>query len=167
MGREAGFTLIDAVVALAILVGVCGGVLAAVAGGRLLATRGRHEAVGAAMAVARLGELRASTFTSPPAADDTGLAETPADALWRDRDGCVDYLDLAGRPIGAGDRQAAYVRRWRVARRGAAGAELAVLAVLVAPIAEAARSAAAGELRALERRPGVVVVRGALARRAS
>lgn len=168
MGRQAGFTLIDAVLALAILACVSGGVFAALAGGRAVAMRGRHEAVAAALAASRLAELRAATFTSPPTADDAGLPDTPADALWRDRDGCVDYLDAAGRPIGdGGARPAAYVRRWRIARRGSAGAELAVLAVLVAPIAEAARAAQAGDPRTLERRPGVVVVRGALARRAS
>jgi hypothetical protein len=167
---QSGVTLIEAVLALAILAGICGGAAAAIAAGRVVATQARHEAVAVAMAGARLGELQSLAFTIGPETTAPELGTTPADALWRDRDGCVDYLDAAGRALGSGAasrRAAAYVRRWRIGRRGAGGSELAVLAVLVAPMAEAERAAASGDPRTLAGRRGVIVVRGALARRAS
>ena len=167
MERQAGFTLIEAVIGLAILVAVCGGVLAALAAGRVVALRSRQAAIGAAMASARLAELRAGTFTTAPAASAPALAVTPADSLWRDRDGCVDYLDGVGRPVAESGAPAAFVRRWRVGRRGAGAAEVAVVSVLVAPMADAARAAQGEDPRRVERQPGVVVLRGALARRAS
>jgi hypothetical protein len=69
--------------------------------------------------------------------------------------------------VGESGARAAYVRRWRVGRRGAGAAEVAVVSVLVAPIADAARAAQGEDPRTVERQPGVVVLRGALARRAS
>jgi hypothetical protein len=100
----------------------------------------------------------------------TGLSASPADALWRDCAGYVDYLDGVGRSLGtsAGDRaRAAYIRRWAITRRGAGAGDVAIVAVLVAPAATAARVEAAGGGAQLIDGPGVVVVRGARARQAS
>jgi hypothetical protein len=161
---------------------------------RAMAVHDRDQAIGRVAAQARLATLTSLAFHTaagaggsavavtdtttdvsgdPPGPGGTGLAESPADALWRDTPGCVDYLDATGHDLGrqAGARaQAAYVRRWAIGRQGGGGlggaGEVALIAVLVAPVSAAAR-AAAQDPPSLIDWPGVVLLRGARVRQAS
>ena len=192
MRDSRGFTLVEAVVALALVATVAVSVSTALVASRAMAVHDRDQTIGRVAAQARLAALTSLAFHTvagadgsavaltdtttdvsrdPPGPGGTGLRESPVDALWRDTPGYVDYLDTAGRDLGphAGAReQAAYVRRWAIGRQGggAGGAgEVAALAVLVAP-ASAAR-AAADEPSHLVHRRGVVLLRGARVRQAS
>jgi prepilin-type N-terminal cleavage/methylation domain-containing protein len=186
-----GFTLIEAVAALALIAVVVVSVSTALVTSRAVAVRARDHTIGVIAARARLSTLDALAFETamdaggavvsvtdtttdvtvdPPAGGGTGLGESPADALWSDRPGYVDYLDATGRALGtrASDRaSAAYVRRWAIGRQGSGPGELATIAVLVAPATVAARAAADGDPTRVRNEPGVVVLRGARVRQAS
>ena len=190
MRDRRGFTLVEAVVALALVAAVGVSVSTALVASRAMAVHDRDQAIGRVAAQARLATLTSLAFhtmagadgsavavtdtttdvsSDPPATGGTGLAGSPVDALWRDTPGYVDYLDATGRDLGwhAGAReQAAYVRRWVIARQGGGAGEVAVIAVLVAPVSAAAR-AAAGDPARLSDQPGVVLLRGARVREAS
>ena len=193
MRDRRGFTLVEAVVALALVAAVGLSVSTALVASRAMAVHDRDQAIGRVAAQARLALLTSLPFHTaagedgaavavtdtttdvsrdPPGPGGTGLAESPVDALWRDTAGYVDYLDATGRDLGrrAGAReQAAYVRRWVIGRQagghGGAG-EVAVIAVLVAPVSAAARAAAGDPARLIDQ-PGVVLLRGARVRQAS
>ena len=161
MRASPGFTLIEAVVALALVAIVGVSVSTALVASRSVAVRSREQAIGAIAARARLAALIEQAERADPVL-------SPADALWADYAGCVDYLDATGRELGAGgDPGAAYVRRWSIGRHGRAPGEVTTFAVLVAPIAVAARTAAGAAPAALADQPGVVVLRGARVRRPS
>ena len=190
MRDRRGFTLVETVVALALVATVCVSVSTALVASRAMAMHDRDQTIGRVAAQARLATLTSLAFQTtagaggsvvavtdtttdvsaePPGPGGTGLGESPADALWRDRPGYVDYLDATGRDLGrrAGAReQAAYVRRWAIARQGGGAGEVAVIAVLVAPVAAAARAEAVDPTRVIDS-PGVVLLRGARVRRAS
>ena len=142
MRDRRGFTLVEAVVALALVATVCVSVSTALVASRAMAVHDRDQAIGRVAAQARLATLTSLAFHTiagadglavavtdtttdvsgePPGPGGTGLGESPADALWRDRPGYVDYLDATGRDLGrrAGAReQAAYVRRWVIGSSG-------------------------------------------------
>jgi prepilin-type N-terminal cleavage/methylation domain-containing protein len=184
-----GFTLVEAVVALALVATVAVSVSTALVVGRAMAVHDREQTIGRVAARARLAMLTSLAFhtlvaadgsavaitdtttdvtAEPPAPGGTGLAVSPPDALWRDTSGFVDYLDATGRDLGsrAGARErAAFVRRWAIGRQGGGAGEVCVMAVLVAPLATAAR-AEAGDPSRLVDRPGVVLLRGAKVRQA-
>jgi prepilin-type N-terminal cleavage/methylation domain-containing protein len=185
-----GFTLVEVLVAMTLMVVVALSVSATLVAGRGIAAHDRAQAIGLVAAQARLATLGALAFhtiaaadgspvavtdtstdvaADPPGPGGTGLGASPPDALWTDRTGYVDYLDASGRSLGAGaaarDR-AAYVRRWAIGRQGVGPGEIVSMVVLVAPIAAAAR-AAAGEPTRLGAHAGVVVRRGARMRQAS
>ena len=120
----------------------CVSVSTALVASRAMAVHDRDQAIGRVAAQARLATLTSLAFHTiagadgsavavtdtttdvsgePPGPGGTGLGESPADALWRDRPGYVDYLDATGRDLGrrAGAReQAAYVRRWVIGSAG-------------------------------------------------
>jgi prepilin-type N-terminal cleavage/methylation domain-containing protein len=191
MRNGRGFTLVEVVVAMALVTVVGLSVATALVASRAIAVHDREQAIGRVAAQARLATLTSFAFDTIVGADGTavavtdttsdvtvepfgpggtGLRASPADALWRDCAGYVDYLDVTGRSVGAGagDRTgAAYVRRWAIGRHGADAGEVALVAVLVAPVSTAARVAAAGDDARLIDQPGVVVLRGARVRQAS
>lgn len=190
MRDRGGFTLVEAVVALALVVTVGVSVSTGLVASRAMAMHDRQQAIGRVAAQARLATLASLAFHTIAAADGsavavtdtttdvggdapgpggTGLSESPPDALWHDTPGYVDYLDATGRDLGrrAGAREAAaYVRRWAIGRQGIGAGEVALIAVLVAPVSAAAR-AAAGDPTLVIDAPGVVLLRGARVRRAS
>jgi type II secretory pathway pseudopilin PulG len=185
-----GFTLVETVVALALMLTVSVSVSLALVASRAIAVRDRDQAIGRVAAQARLTSLTSLAFRTvaasdgsaltitdtttdvsgdPPGPGGTGLGESPVGALWRDTSGYADYLDGAGRDLGAaaGARErAAYVRRWTISRQGAGAGEVVTMAVLVAPVSTAAQAEAADPTRVIDR-PGVVLLRGARVRQAS
>jgi type II secretory pathway pseudopilin PulG len=119
---ERGFTIVEAIVALAI---VTTGVLG-LAG---LATQVTDHVVRARRhtIAALLADQAISARIGQP------LAATPADCLQRDVAGCVEELDGAGQ-IAAG--RPAFVRRWRVAAIGGSTPSVWGLTVCVVPVHE-------------------------------
>lgn len=184
-----GFTLVEVVAALSLLAVVGLSVSTALMAGRAVAVHGRERTIGRIAAESRLATLSSLAFhrsidatgsvvaitdtttdvtADPWTAGGVGLQPSPADALWRDRAGYVDYLDMTGRALGAGAdarARAAYVRRWTIGRQGLDAGELAVFAVLVAPVATALRAATIDPAR-LGDHPGVVVLRAVRLREA-
>ena len=135
MRDRRGFTLVEAVVALALVAAVAVSVSMALVASRATAVHDRDQAIGRIAAQARLATLTSLAFhtvagadrwpwpsptttdvsSDPPGPGGTGLGASPGDAWWRDRPGYVDYLDATGRDLGrqAGAReQAKSVRRW-------------------------------------------------------
>jgi Tfp pilus assembly protein PilV len=117
---EAGFSLIDALVAMAIVVtGV-----AAVAQLFVLAAHGmagaRAITVASVLAAQKLEELRSVAYTLAPdgsAVTDPALVPSPPGSLAENTPGFVEHLDAAGRVVGADaapPSQSVYVRRWSV-----------------------------------------------------
>jgi hypothetical protein len=181
---------VEAVVALALVTTVGVSVSAGLLASRAMAVHDRDQAIGRVAAQARLAMLLSLAFHTlaaadgstvavtdtttdvsgdPPGPGGTGLAESPADALWHDTAGYVDYLDATGHDLGrgAGARErAAYVRRWAIGRQGGGAGEVALIAVLVAPVPVAAGVAAGDPTRVIDS-PGVVLLRGARVRQAS
>jgi len=178
-----GFTLVEVVAAVSLLAIVGLSVSTALIAGRAVAVHGRERTIGRIAAQSRLATLTSLAFSrstdaagaavvvtdtttdlslDPPAAGGADLQPSPADALWRDTPGYVDYLDATGRGLGAGAdarARAAYVRRWAIGRLGAGVGEVALLSVLVAPAGTALRAAASDPTR-LGEHPGVVLLRG-------
>lgn len=103
-GSPAGTSLVEAVIAIGILVGA----VLAMASLASLALRtsvsGRERSVGLALAAQKLDALSPAASTLTP---------SPEDALIRDAPGFVDWIDAAGRTdstrVGT-----VFVRRWRV-----------------------------------------------------
>lgn len=147
-----GFTLVEVVVAMAVLT------TASIGGAHLLAfgTRAMHVArlqgTCALAAAARLDELRSLRFefdaegqrltdvstnlaVSPPDARGGGLTPGGAPGLDGNIGGFVDFLDASGAWVGTGPvppPNAAFVRRWVIDPAGSP--DLLVLQVLVRPV---------------------------------
>jgi type II secretory pathway pseudopilin PulG len=168
--RARGFTLVEVVIATALLIALCIG--AAMLLTLTLGTidRSRHRAMAMVLARAKLEQLLSLTWSvrvigvpvlssdettdasrSPPTASGRGTLPSPADALAASRDGYVDYLDAQGQWVGAAGTAAAgavpaaavYARRWSIERRGAGAAELLIVHVIVTTAASARADAAA------------------------
>lgn len=147
-----GFTLVEVLVAMLVLcVAVLGG-LQLVSTGFQAMNVARMQSICAALASARLEQLRSLRFayddngvrvtdvttnlaTDPPGSSGGGLSASPPDALSANVPGFVDFLDRSGHWIGQGTVPppgAAFVRRWSIEP---AGLDLLVLQVLVSPLA--------------------------------
>jgi type II secretory pathway pseudopilin PulG len=130
-----GFTLVEAVVALGVLVTAIAGLAGLFLRGTELSSRGRRPPVAMAMATQKLEQLRGLAWTfdesgaaisdlttdtslDPPSPGaGTGLSASPADTLDIEVPGWVDYADEYGRPLGAGaaaKASAMFGRRWKV-----------------------------------------------------
>jgi len=165
---DAGFSLIEAMVATALLAGAVVSLaqLAGIAARRNASSR--HATYAAILAAQKLEELRSlawgydpagmpvsdlatDTAASPETPDGgTGLRPSPGRALQADTAGWVDYVDRNGRKLGGGVRPpggTAYIRRWAV-QPLAANPDTLVVQVLVIP-----RRDAGAQRRALGRRP--------------
>lgn len=130
-----GFTLVEAVVAVGLLVTVIAGAGALFTQSAHLAARDRRAPIATAAATAKLEQLRGLAWTfddlggatsdttsdtsiDPPApGSGSGLSASPAGTLDADMPGWVDYVDDRGRPLGAASTarlSASYARRWAV-----------------------------------------------------
>jgi len=127
----------------------------------VLAARKMEQLKGAIWAVDAAGVSFSDTSTDfaapppPPPAGGHGLTPSPPSSLSENRAGHVDFLDAAGRWVGAGDTAppgTAYVRRWSVEPVPDDPGDTLVLQVLVVPRARLAR---AGHVHS-GREPGVV-----------
>jgi prepilin-type N-terminal cleavage/methylation domain-containing protein len=155
---DRGFTLIEVLVATAILVVVATGIAQLIALAVRTSEAARARTASAFLATQKMEQLRSLTWTSdetgasqsdfstdlsldPPAAGGTGLAPTPSGTLERSVRGYVDYQDAAGRWIGAGltpPSGAVYVRRWAVLPLADDPDNARVLVVLAATLREEA-----------------------------
>jgi hypothetical protein len=181
-----GTTLIEAIVALGLVLVLLTTMAALMALGREVMTATRGEAVALALARARLEQLEGLAFSTygldaggtveitdlvtdlsapEPAIGGRGVDTSPPDALVEPRPGYVDYLDANGTWVGADESaagRATYTRRWRVRRIGGGPTEVVTFEVLVAPLSIARRVSGPNVLR----QRGVVLLVGVRSRRA-
>jgi prepilin-type N-terminal cleavage/methylation domain-containing protein len=159
---SAGFTLIEVLVALLVLVAVTVGVvqLFAISTVSTRASRDRSSAV--LFAASRIEELKSLAWTfvggsdppieltdlstnlsvEPHASDGPGLSLSPPGTLTTNTPPYVDYLDANGVAVGGGDtapRTAVFVRRWAVAPLPLDPTNALMLQVRVVTTAEASR----------------------------
>jgi type II secretory pathway pseudopilin PulG len=192
---ERGFTLIETVVALGLLITLLSGVvnvwtLTAIS---TVATRQRtlalqlardkleqlsslawcvHTSGEPGREVATLIDDTTSDLSQQPATNaGFGTQSSPSDALLNSRASYADYLDARGQWVGGGaaiPAGARFVRRWTIARRGTGPSELLVFQVLVTTVPTAVRllsPAAAPGASPAWRHPDVIWLCGAKARR--
>lgn len=150
-GSAAGFTLIETLVAVALLAGLAAGLARVVVVAQRAVSIGAADSVALVAATQKLEELRSLAWsfdsrTGERVTDTTtdlaqpgssgggvGLRPSPAAALESSLPGYVDYLDPGGARIGTGADPppgTAYIRRWAVAALGSSQ-DLLVLQVAV------------------------------------
>jgi type II secretory pathway pseudopilin PulG len=138
---DSGFTLVEALVAAALVIGVVGGLAHLAAAGASRSRAARSAGVALALAQGKLEELRGATWTYDAAGSrmsDPLLAESPPDALEVDHGGWHDAFDAFGRAVPAADiAAAAYRRRWSIGRFDPADEDTLALRVCVRPVVAA------------------------------
>ena len=162
---RAGFTLLEVVIALGLMVTVSIGVAHLFALAVRSGAAAREQTASTILAAAKLEQLRSLTWsydatsTTPvPRSDSTanlsldipddsgtGLMPSPSNTLSTNTPPFVDYLDEQGRWIGNGStppREAMFVRRWAVQPLPESPARTLVLSVRVTTIAAEARRGA-------------------------
>ena len=141
-----GFTLIEVLIALGILVLAALGTAQLLSAAALAVRDARVHAVAATAAAQRMEQLLALEWEAP------GLAASPAGALDDNVDGGVDFLDADGQVVGAGPLApagAAFVRRWSIDAATGERPDVRVLRVVARALAAdlAGARAARGEAR--------------------
>jgi len=90
-----------------------------------------------------LTDTTTNLAVTPPLNNGTGLNPSPGDALERNTEGFVDFLDANGQWVGTGSTPsgtAVYIRRWSITPLPTNPNNTVVIQVLVTPVAsEAAR----------------------------
>ena len=156
--EPSGFTLIEVLIAIAVLVVTALGVAQLIAVATRAVQASREHTTAVVLAAAKMDELRALAWTyeqtsgGPAVARsdrDTdvshpdhpsggfGLSASPDDALSISAAGYVDYLDLAGRWVGHDSEPpagAAFVRRWAIRPFSADPERTLLLQVLVTTV---------------------------------
>jgi len=116
--RERGATLVEAVVASALLVTLVTGTASLILLGRRLGDRAEQSMAATSLAAARLQALRAIPWDhrlDGAASEPAALACSPPDALDRNVPGHWQMTDPSGRLTGTGDSGGpAFVVRWAV-----------------------------------------------------
>ena len=159
---DAGFSLVEATVAAAILVSALAGLAQAVAWTIHVNAGARASTVAVMLAAAKMERLRSlaynvdgsgtpetdgstNTTVDPPAPEGgTGLASSPPDALALNRPGYSDFLDARGEWVGSEAQtasQASLVRRWSVTPAPGDPENSLVLEVVVASVSGRLESA--------------------------
>jgi prepilin-type N-terminal cleavage/methylation domain-containing protein len=163
--REQGFTLLEVLLALALVASTLAGV-AALFGVAVQATRRARDGTWTTtLAVQKLEQLGALTWSFDaatgerltdttsdltrdlPATGGPGLRPSPTAALVTNTTGYVDFLDAEGHWVGTGvtpPANAVYVRRWSVQPLAAEPDDGVAVQVLVATVADRMRLAQAG-----------------------
>lgn len=154
--HAAGFTLIEVLVAAALLIVAATGVAQLLAVGLRATEASRAKTTTAAIAAEKMellrslmwrydagGVSRSDTYTDtsrdPPVSGGHGLDPSPSGTLERNVAGYVDYLDARGRWVGAGPDpppEAVFVRRWAIQALGDDPQHSRVLIVLAAVVTE-------------------------------
>jgi type II secretory pathway pseudopilin PulG len=164
--RQQGFTVIEAVIASALLVVLATGIARLVVVAVRGATAARHETSTVILAAQKIEQLRSLIMTwepggagwpltdvstdvgaDPMVSGGRGLLPSPPDTLTTNVTGYVDYLDGRGRSLGTGSTPpagAVYVRRWNVARWSSAPDDVVAIQVLVTTARRAAAAAPPG-----------------------
>jgi prepilin-type N-terminal cleavage/methylation domain-containing protein len=160
-----GFTLIEVVIALGLMLTVSIGVAQLFAMAVRSGAAAREQTASTILAAAKLEQLRSLTWsydataaTPVPRSDSTanlgldipddsgtGLMPSPAGTLLTNVPPFVDYLDEQGRWVGNGStppRDAMFIRRWAVHPAPESPARTLILSVLVTTIAAEARRGA-------------------------
>lgn len=164
---EAGFSIIEVLVSVALLMIVALGVAQLFALGTSANFRARTQTSTAILAAQKMEDLRAlawgfdalglpfsdtsTDLTTPmPTGGGNGLNPSPAGALTTDTAGYVDYLDIHGSWVDpANQDQVAYVRRWSVTPLPTNPNNTLIFQVRVIPRTQVAGADAAG-VRAME-----------------
>jgi prepilin-type N-terminal cleavage/methylation domain-containing protein len=149
-GNQRGFSLIESVVASAVLVVTLAGLASLFVQSAHSAANGRRAPVALAAAASKLDQLLALDWTydasgtplsdltrdtsrDPPAASGgTGLSLSPEDSLARDTAGFVDYITGDGGSVGSTPAAGALLaRRWRIRPWPGADADALLIRVCV------------------------------------
>jgi len=164
---EAGFSIIEVLVSVVLLMVVALGVAQLFALGTSANFRARTQTSTSILAAQKMEDLRAlawgfdalglpftdvsTDLTTPlPTGGGNGLNPSPAGALTTDTAGYVDYLDIHGAWIDpANQDQAAYVRRWSITPLPTNPNNTLIFQVRVIPRTQVAGADAAG-VRAME-----------------
>ena len=157
-----GFTLVEVLVAMALLAVAAAGMAGLATVSRRAAADARSDDVAARAAASKLAALRGLAFAvdvdtgttvtdsstnltiDPPSAGGPGLSLSPTGTLTTSTGGYVDYVTSAGAYAGTGltpPRTAAFVRRWSVSAAGAIGAAGATTLVLQVAVSRIGASA--------------------------
>ena len=132
---ESGFTLVEVLVASALIVSVAGGFAHLAAAGVARSNAARSAGVALALAQGKLEELRAAPWSYDAAglpASDPALTPSPDDSLTSDRDGWFDALDRFGGGVPVEERRrAVFGRRWSVSRFEPGDGDTLILRVCV------------------------------------
>jgi prepilin-type N-terminal cleavage/methylation domain-containing protein len=143
---DRGFTLIETIVATAILVTALAGIAQLFVLSTHLARRASATGLSLVAAQDKLESLRGLQFiydADGAAITASGLAPTPSTSLDQDIAGSVDWVDTAGQAVDNPDA-AALVRRWKISTVGASPPDAIAIEVCVfkAPAGEADHRAA-------------------------
>jgi Tfp pilus assembly protein PilV len=148
--RARGFTLIEVVIAIGLLVALSIGaaMLLTLTLGTL--DRSRQHAMTLVLARAKLEQLVSLTWSVRGV--ESLPSSSPSDSLTTSREGYVDYLDAHGQRVAADvsagataavPAAACYVRRWAIERSGEGASELLIVQVMVTTAASARTGASA------------------------
>jgi prepilin-type N-terminal cleavage/methylation domain-containing protein len=184
-GETRGFTLIEVVIAVAVLVTVLAGVAGVWAMTAASTRVAREQTLAMQLARDKLEQLAALTWAVqsvggadvlasdvttnvsrlPATTDGAGTRASPGDSLATSRATYADYLDARGRWLDTGPSPPAgarFVRRWWLARTGAGSSEMLLFQVLVATVSAADTRSSGAWWR---NHPGAVWLCGAKVRR--
>jgi prepilin-type N-terminal cleavage/methylation domain-containing protein len=155
---QRGFTLIEVVVAVAVLIAVLSGVAGVWVMAATSTRMAREQTLEMQLARDKLEQLTSLTWSvrsvsggdvlesdittnisrRPATSDGLGTQPSPGDSLATSRATYADYLDARGTWLAAGPSPPAgarFVRRWWLARTGAGSSEMLLFQVIVATVA--------------------------------
>lgn len=165
-GGQRGASLLDALIAIAIVIAVSAGVAQLILWSRRATWSASTKTVAVVLAEEKMERLRGLAWEAdtagnpvsdgmtdlsvePAGTTGRGLQPSPTGTLLANTAGYVDYADAGGQWCGTGTTpcpSAAFVRRWAVEPFPADAADSVVLTVVVLPLADAR-----GSLPTLER----------------